>query len=52
MDKRVEETPTLEPFGHSEPLTLGVELELQLVGAAQYFCILSGCRKRNRRSEA
>ncbi|CAA9408383.1 MAG: FIG074102: hypothetical protein, partial [uncultured Ramlibacter sp.] len=30
------EAPSLEPFQHSEPLTLGVELELQLVNTHDY----------------
>ncbi len=43
MDKRVAPTappatpaPSLEPFQHSAPLTLGVELELQLVNTHDY----------------
>ena len=45
MDKRIdpplnsqppEEPPQLEAFGHSEALTLGVELELQLVNTHDY----------------
>ena len=34
MDSRT--GPALEPFGHSEALTLGVELELQLVNTHDY----------------
>ena len=36
MDKRVETAPALEPFRESEALTLGVELELQLVNTHDY----------------
>ncbi|HET6828590.1 MAG TPA: YbdK family carboxylate-amine ligase, partial [Ramlibacter sp.] len=35
-DTPAEAAPSLEPFGHSEALTLGVELELQLVNTHDY----------------
>ena len=36
VESRTEQPPTLEPFGHSAALTLGVELELQLVNTHDY----------------
>ena len=36
MDKRVEAMPVLEPFAQSAALSLGVELELQLVNTHDY----------------
>ena len=36
MDKRVEPAPPLEAFSHSAALSLGVELELQLVNTHDY----------------